>query len=857
MTQINSVPIEQRIITKPIYGIFYLLVVVIFSSQAYLLFGYYGSKLEEVVIDTAGRQRMLSQRIAKNLLLVQLHNTDHEKEEQLEQVVLDLALLKQTELKLEKNNIFAAKELTHQLTNVVMHIQKMIMSHSADAEQLNALFNQYLQLEQLFVAVIDKIAVTQQKKITEAVQDYQAILWVSIAGTVLCFFMGVFFIVCPTINKVRASLGLLAASNVKQQHLIAELERKNSALKTAGDFAQQNERAMSAQAILVLQQKQFTDAILNSSHEAIISITSKGLINLFSTYAEKIFGYTADEVYLENVKILMPSPFKAAHDGYLSNYSNTGKKNIIGRGREVQGKKKDGTTFPLFLRVVEIKTETEHAFVGFIKDLSEIRRVEQQVRVNDRRYKAVVEDQTDLICRYTVGFVLTFANQAYCRYFGVRQEDIIGTSILSLLPEGIAAWFVETHAALSADSPMHIHEDKTLHNGKMEWHHWSTRAIFAEDGHSVIEFQGVGSIVTDRKLAELNAVLAKEAADKANMAKSQFLSSMSHELRTPLNSIIGFSQLMELDDSEPLSESQLDSVLQINNAGNHLLKLINEILDLSSIESGQITLINEDFDLVNVCADVLSIIKTLSTKKGVSITTDCESNKYWVNADYMRSKQVFLNILSNAIKYNHEQGSIHVGVTQQGQFVLINFTDTGVGIKEEALLELFKPFNRLGYESSAIEGTGIGLSLTKRLVEQMGGEIGVNSEFGEGSTFWVKLPVAKAAVVDAKVLQEQQAIFQEGFTAERICRLLYIEDNPANMELMRKIIKQLEGFTLFEAVDAEIGINMFEQVHPDIVLMDIDLPGMNGFDALLAIRASFPWAKNIPVIAVSSNAMAE
>ena len=346
-------------------------------------------------------------------------------------------------------------------------------------------------------------------------------------------------------------------------------------------------------------------------------------------------------------------------------------------------------------------------------------------------------------------------------------------------------------------------------------------------------------------------------AEKANEAKSQFLSSMSHELRTPMNAILGFGQLLDMNDEENLTLEQRDGIKEILNAGNHLLKLINEILDLSSIESGQITLINEDFDLVNVCADVLSIIKTLSIKKGVSITTDCESNKYWVNADYMRSKQVFLNILSNAIKYNHEQGSIHVEVTQQGQFVLINFTDTGVGIKEEALPELFKPFNRLGYESSAIEGTGIGLSLTKRLIEQMGGEIGVNSEFGEGSTFWVKLPVAKAPVVGTTGPQEQQAIFQEGLAAEQTCRLLYIEDNPANMELMRKIIKQLEGFTLFDAVNAEIGINMFEQVHPDIVLMDIDLPGMNGFDALLAIHANFPWAQEVPIIAVSSNAMAE
>ncbi len=645
-------------------------------------------------------------------------------------------------------------------------------------------------------------------------------------------------------------------SSKNDQQLIAELERKNRELQKMAGRAKQNQQAISDQAQLILQQKQFSEAVLNSSREAIISINTRGLITLFNTSAEEIFGYSSDEVYLKNIKMLMPSPFKEAHDSFLERYLQSGEKKIIGIGRDVLGQKKDGATFPISLRVVEIKTESHHEFVGFIKDLSKLRQVERQVRESDRRYRAIVEDQTDLICRYTVDFILTFVNQAYCRHFGVEAQAVIGASILDLLPIDVVNWFIKAHAALSRDKPIMIHEDKIIHNGKQEWQHWSTRAIFSEDKREILEFQGVGSVVTDRKQAELNALLARKAADKANLAKSQFLSSMSHELRTPLNSIIGFSQLLELDEEEPLTESQKDSVLQINKAGNHLLKLINEILDLSTIESGQITLINEVFDIKNICLDALAIVETLADKKGITVSLHCEENKYWVNADYMRSKQIFLNILSNAIKYNRQQGRIDVEVVQQGDFIVINFADTGIGISSENLADLFQPFNRLGYEASAIEGTGIGLSLTKQLVEKMGGEIGVSSQVGVGSTFWVKLPVSgeQKHKNAHSVVKSSDSFFKENPPSGQRYKILYIEDNTANMELMRNVIKQMGGFSMIEANNAEMGIDLFERIAPDLVLMDIDLPGMNGFEALAEIKSRFPQSTT-PIIAVSSNAM--
>ncbi len=843
--------IKISIIKKPVYLVFYLLVFGLLYSQCLLIYDFYASQAANTDINKMGRQRMLSQRIAKNLLLLQSQEITT-KSTLLKFIDSDVASLKMTQEKLTATTPNSTRYLVENLINTAEQIHK-----ASNSEQVNKLLKQYLISEQALVPVLDTLLFKQQKDIDKAIDHLEYVLWIGILGTVACFLMGGFFIVRPSNKLAYRKITKLAAAYDKQQHLIAELKQKNEALSELTLFAKQNEQAMSEQSILLLQQKQFMDAILNSSHDAIISISSKGLISMFNKHAEKVFAYPADEIIGLNINTLMPSPFKEAHDGYLQHFAETGEKKIIGLGREVKGKRKGGANFPMFLRVVEIRTSAHHEFVGFVKDLTEIRAVENQVRESDRRYKAVVEDQTDLICRYTADFILTFVNQAYCHYFEVQAETIIGTSIIELLPPEIVNWFLEIHTLLSVDNPIHIHEDKTNHNGQEEWQHWSTRAIFSEGKQSIIEFQGVGCIVTDRKLAEQNAILAKQLADKANNAKSQFLSSMSHELRTPLNSIIGFSQLLELDESEPLSASQLDSVLQINQAGNHLLKLINEILDLSSIESGQVHLLNETFDLKLICDEVIAIISTLAAKKQLSITTQCESEKYWVFTDYLRTKQVFLNLLSNAIKYNKEHGSINVDVYQQDDFVIISFADTGIGISEDKINDLFQPFNRLGYESSAIEGTGIGLSLTKRLVERMGGEISVVSEFGIGSTFSIKLPASTKKHENQVTVKISPRFLGADSNIKEHHKILYIEDNPSNLALMSKVVKDLEDFTLIDALNAEIGIELFEQMHPDVVLMDIDLPGMNGFEALDEIKKRFPWADDIPIIAISSNAMKE
>ena len=856
MSALGKKALDTPIFKKQVYFVFYLLVFSVLFGQCFLLNDFYDKRSKNIVINEAGRLRMLSQRVAKNLLLLVSHQDLEQRVAKQEIISKDVDRLKLTQLILKQQGITGAEQLIGKIISTSTQIQELIASGQYKQEQIDGLIQQYLEHAQLIIPVMDDSVAMQQWEVEQTIHGIELILWSSIVGTILCCFLGVYFIVRPAHARVKWQINELAIVNDKKDELIGDLKKKNDSLKELSMNAKENEREFRQQSLLLMQQKQLMNAVLNSSHEAIISINSKGIISLFNQHAEKVFGYKADDVIGSNVNTLMPSPYSEAHDDYLQRFANTGKKSIIGVGREVRGKKKDNSTFPMYLRVVEIQTSAHHEFVGFVKDLSKIRAVENQARESDKRYKAVVEDQTDLICRYSADYLLTFVNQAYCRYFGYQAETIIGSSIVDLLPAESVSQFLKAHRLLFVDKPIHVHEDKVIHNGKQDWQHWLTRAIFSDDQQQILEFQAVGRVVTDRKEAEQSAILAKEAADKANKAKSQFLSSMSHELRTPLNSIIGFSQLMELDETEPLSSSQLDSVLQINKAGNHLLKLINEILDLSKIESGQVNLVNESFDLKTICDETLALIEALAIKKEITISAQCDDEQYWVYADYMRTKQVFLNLLSNAIKYNHEQGSVNIDVKQDKHFVVIQFVDSGVGISSDKVSDLFQPFNRLGYESSAIEGTGIGLSLTKRLVEQMGGEITVDSQIDIGSTFTVKLPVSSNYKEKNEHLTEiSPPTVEDKPHSDKLFKILYIEDNPANLALMRRVIKNLQGFSLDDAVNAEIGIELFEQIHPDIVLMDIDLPGMNGFEALDEIKKRFLWAEKIPIIAISSNAM--
>jgi CheY-like chemotaxis protein/anti-sigma regulatory factor (Ser/Thr protein kinase) len=344
-------------------------------------------------------------------------------------------------------------------------------------------------------------------------------------------------------------------------------------------------------------------------------------------------------------------------------------------------------------------------------------------------------------------------------------------------------------------------------------------------------------------------------AEKANLAKSEFLSSMSHELRSPLNAILGFAQLME-SDSPPPTPGQKDSIAQILQAGWHLLALINQILDLAVIEAGKVSLSLESVSLDDVMAECQAMMEPQAQRRGITLTFSRLDCPLYVVADRTRLKQIVINLLSNAIKYNKEHGTVVVDCTTStpGR-TRISVKDTGAGLSPEKLAQLFQPFNRLGQKGGGVAGTGIGLVVTKRLAELMSGALGVESTAGAGSVFWCELNATAAPQVVADSGESATPDQPPVPNGTRVRTVLYVEDNEANMKLVEQLIARRRDLRLLTAVNGALGIEVACTTHPTVILMDINLPDISGAEALKILRED-PATAHIPVVALSANAMA-
>jgi signal transduction histidine kinase/ActR/RegA family two-component response regulator len=374
-----------------------------------------------------------------------------------------------------------------------------------------------------------------------------------------------------------------------------------------------------------------------------------------------------------------------------------------------------------------------------------------------------------------------------------------------------------------------------------------------DDEGALIGYLLIGTDNSARKKAEAELNAAMVAAEKANRAKSDFLSSMSHELRTPLNAILGFTQLLETGLPAP-TVNQQRSIDHILKAGWYLLELINEILDLALIESGRLSMSKEPVSLAEAMLECRAMVEPQARQRGIGMTFPRFETPCYVVADRTRVKQVMINLLYNAIKYNRPQGSLSVDCRPAGlDAIRISVRDTGVGLTPHQLSQLFQPFNRLGQESGAEQGTGIGLVMTKRLVELMGGQLGAESTPGEGSVFWVELDLAAAPRV-ALSDTEPSATPAPPPDGRPQRTLLYVEDNPANLELVEQLIARRPDLRLLSAADARLGIEYARACLPEVILMDINLPGLGGLEAMKILRAD-PVTAHIPVIALSANAV--
>jgi PAS domain S-box-containing protein len=393
-------------------------------------------------------------------------------------------------------------------------------------------------------------------------------------------------------------------------------------------------------------------------------------------------------------------------------------------------------------------------------------------------------------------------------------------------------------------------------NGTYRWFYYLVRYEYGEDG-TPLRAMAYGLDVTDRKSGEDAVRRAKEEAERASQAKSDFLSRMSHELRTPLNAIMGFAQLLELDARTPEAQENVAHILK---GGQRLLQLINEVLDIASIDAGRLTISLEPVPLGKVFQVSLELLASLAAQHQVRLIGDgALTQDVHVMADRQRLEQVLLSLLSNGIKYNRPGGSVELSCeeTPAGR-IRINVRDTGPGIPAEKLGRLFLPFDRLGLERVGIDGAGVGLALCKGLVELMGGEIGVESVAGHGSTFWVDLAPAEGPVDQYQRLRVDQpaAIAVRGPAAGPIRTVLYIEDNVSNVELIERVLAQRPEVKLLAAMQGRMGVDLARRHRPDLILLDVHLPDLTGDEVLRRLRED-PQTRGIPVVVLSADPEAD
>ena len=621
-------------------------------------------------------------------------------------------------------------------------------------------------------------------------------------------------------------------------------------------------------------------AIFNSANFSSIATDAKGVIQIFNVGAERMLGYAATDVLnkitpadisdpqevISRAKSLSAELGTSISPGFeaLVFKASRGIEDIY----ELTYIRKDGSRFPAIVSVTALR-DAQDSIIGYLligTDNTARKQVEAEQKVLDQRLRdqqfytrSLIESNIDAIMTTDPSGIITDVNKQMETLTGCTRDELIGAPFKNYFtdPERAEAGI---KLVLSKKKVTDYELTACARDGKETVVSYNAMTFYNRDR----KLQGVFAAardVTERKrldqvLQEKNVELesARSVAERANLAKSDFLSSMSHELRSPLNAILGFAQLMDAD-SPPPTPAQKECIAQILQAGWHLLKLINEILDLAKVESGQVPLSEEPVSLAEVMIECQAMIEPQAQQRDIKLAFPQINIPYFVSADRTRLKQILLNLLSNAIKYNREHGTVEVEFTASTpERTRISIKDSGAGLTPEQMAQLFQPFNRLGQEAGGEEGTGIGLVVAKRLVELMGGVIGVESAVGVGCVFWFEL----VSVAEPHLPMEGDdaaALAQPNAPREvRQHTLLYVEDNPANMKLVEQIIARHPDICLLTAVNGNSGVGIARASQPDVILMDINLPGINGFEVLKILRED-PVTAHIPVIAISANAM--
>jgi PAS domain S-box-containing protein len=621
-------------------------------------------------------------------------------------------------------------------------------------------------------------------------------------------------------------------------------------------------------------------AIFNSANFSSIATDARGVIQIFNVGAERMLGYAAADVMNRITPADISDPLEViararALSAELDTPITPGFEALVFKASrgiediyELTYIRKDGSRFPAVVSVTALRDD-EGTIIGYLligTDNTARQQIEEERKKLDQRLRdqqfytrSLIESNIDAIMTTDPSGIISDVNKQMEALTGCTRDELIGAPFKNYFTDPDRAE-AAIRRALSENKVTNYELTARARDGKETVVSYNATTFYDRNRNLQGVFAAARDIterkLLDQALQENNVELksAKSAAEKANLAKSDFLSSMSHELRTPLNAILGFAQLIEsgLPSLTPTQKRSTDQILQ---AGWYLLELINEILDLALIESGKLLLSPEPISLAGLLVECEAMVGPQAQKRQIRVSFPAPGGPYFVMADRTRMKQVLINLLSNAIKYNKVGGAVSVTFsTATPGRLRICVEDTGEGLDPQQLTQLFQPFNRLGQEAHTAEGTGIGLVVCKRLIELMGGVIGVHSTVGQGSVFWIEMDLTQQRQVPADAAPGLPLRPAHPVAAPYVCTLLYVEDNPANLMLVADLIERRPDMRLLSATDGYSGIAMARTAQPDVILMDINLPGLSGIQALEILTGDLATA-HIPVVALSANAM--